>query len=181
MLAAHRFATRPRPISAYRIHYSPLISRYVTNGTKPPSGPGVNKTTSPADAARQQASDKIVKEYLDSIKPPTSPTSSASGSGKPSTTSTPSTPPSESAASPPPTPLADQLNSEARKASQSFAKWKDATLGLLRSRAKNARAEAAVQFSLLGGKLNKITGYDEIEVLKRKVIEKGPQHHDIRE
>ncbi|KAH7336849.1 mitochondrial distribution and morphology family 33, partial [Rhizoctonia solani] len=33
-------------------------------------------------------------------------------------------------------------------------------------------AEAASQLGALGGKLNKVTGYDEIEALKRKVVER---------
>ncbi|CAE6347269.1 unnamed protein product [Rhizoctonia solani] len=65
--------------------------------------------------------------------------------------------------------LSEKLTSDAKKASQSLAMWKDATLSLLRSRG----ADAATQLNALGGKLNKVTGYDEIEALKRKVVERG--------
>ncbi|GAB1520847.1 sensitivity to high expression protein she9 [Rhizoctonia solani] len=64
--------------------------------------------------------------------------------------------------------LSEKLSSDAKKAGQSLAMWKDATLSLLRSRG----AEAATQLNALGGKLNKVTGYDEIEALKRKVVER---------
>ncbi|KAG8727125.1 hypothetical protein FRC12_022790 [Ceratobasidium sp. 428] len=69
-------------------------------------------------------------------------------------------------------PTSSAPSSPTDRAKQSLTIWKDATLALLRSRAQNA----AGQLSELGGKLNKVTGYDEIEVLKRRVVERGAFH-----
>lgn len=62
---------------------------------------------------------------------------------------------------------------ELERTKQSLAVWKDATLNLVRARAQKASEDAAVQLNELGGKLNKVTGYDAIEELKRKVVERG--------
>ncbi|CEL62450.1 Sensitive to high expression protein 9 homolog, mitochondrial OS=Cryptococcus neoformans var, neoformans serotype D (strain JEC21 / ATCC MYA-565) GN=SHE9 PE=3 SV=1 [Rhizoctonia solani AG-1 IB] len=168
----------------------------------------------------QEEADKIVKQYLDSIKPesneppkdtPTRPVETATSSKPESrapkvvlktdpliprpTLDSSSTAPSPSSRDVPVKPivtprhenskpvtqsdspksndlsqpqLSEKLTSDAKKASQSLAMWKDATLSLLRSRG----ADAATQLNALGGKLNKVTGYDEIEALKRKVVER---------
>ncbi|KAG8731356.1 sensitivity to high expression protein she9 [Ceratobasidium sp. 428] len=77
-------------------------------------------------------------------------------------------PTSSSPLTSPPAPSPALSSSPTDRAKQSLTIWKEATLALLRSRAQNA----AGQLSELGGKLNKVTGYDEIEVLKRRVVER---------
>jgi hypothetical protein len=43
----------------------------------------------------------------------------------------------------------------------------------MRKRADEFTASAMIAFSRLGGQLNQVTGYDEIEALKRRVKEQG--------
>ncbi|KAJ1303464.1 hypothetical protein OPQ81_011652 [Rhizoctonia solani] len=174
-------AARPLQLARHRLHIYPthgfahriLVSRYATDGPRTPrvdsnvTEPG--KTSKPEKT--QEQADKIVKEYLDSIKP---------GSVAPSSRDVPAKPEEKAVFKPdstspkPPTaptstlPITEKLTSDAKKAGQGLLMWKDATLSLLRSRG----AEAAVQLNALGGKLNKVTGYDEIEALKRKVVER---------
>ncbi|KAG8700154.1 sensitivity to high expression protein she9 [Ceratobasidium sp. 395] len=90
---------------------------------------------------------------------PIPPTSDLKPLPPPNSSSPPTSPPASSPAA---------TSSPTDRAKQNLTIWKDATLALLRSRAQNA----AGQLSELGGKLNKVTGYDEIEVLKRRVVER---------
>ncbi|QRW20307.1 Sensitive to high expression protein [Rhizoctonia solani] len=197
MLAARRRLYRPLRITP----------GFIVGG--PGRGGGGGQGTLKPEKTQVEA-DKIVKEYLDSIKPesdapsrgestkpvdaaappkleiptPKEVSKSDSPTPKPATVTavTPQTetpkpvPQTDSSISqkpndlsqPPPPQLSEKLSSDAKKAGQSLAMWKDATLSLLRSRG----AEAATQLNALGGKLNKVTGYDEIEALKRKVVER---------
>ncbi|KAG9089835.1 sensitivity to high expression protein she9, partial [Ceratobasidium sp. 392] len=172
-------------------------------GAKLNSGSGGTRSKSPAEGIEK--ADKVVKEYLDSLKPsaesakkstvvpsdsdvsrtaasPSSKSASTtlgepkissspgdSKSPSPGTESKPSSLPvdptsSSPADSKPSPPLATQAD----RAKQSLTMWKEVTLSLLRSRAQGA----AGQLSELGGKLNKVTGYNEIEALKLRVVER---------
>ncbi|EUC60279.1 She9/Mdm33 family protein [Rhizoctonia solani AG-3 Rhs1AP] len=133
-----------------------FVSRYGTDGSK---SLGAESSVAKPEKTQEEA-DKIVKEYLESIKPETR---NVLVEPAEKTLSQPDSPSSK-----PTLPVSEKLSSDAKKASQSLLMWKDATLSLLRSRG----AEAAVQLNALGGKLNKVTGYDEIEALKRKVVER---------
>ncbi|KAG8738499.1 sensitivity to high expression protein she9 [Ceratobasidium sp. 414] len=178
-----RLATARR--SLYRLHHprrvgTPLTTtlRWATGGNaKLGTGGGENKDG-------ESKSDKVVKEYLDSLK------SSAEGEEKPAvvildsdvspalnSSTTASSSPTSAKSSPaaeaePSLPLGEPKSSllveHADRAKQSLEVWKAATVTLLRSRAQNA----AGQFQELGGKLNRVTGYDEIEALKRRVVER---------
>ncbi|KDN36971.1 hypothetical protein RSAG8_10505, partial [Rhizoctonia solani AG-8 WAC10335] len=175
MLAARRLQLVRHLRISPRLDLAPrlLVSRYATDGPKANSnvtGPG--KISKPENT--QEEADKIVKEYLESIKPePGAPSRDVPAKPAEKGVSNPDSPDSNlPSPSPKPAtvtpPISEKLSSDAKKASQSLLMWKDATFSLLRSRG----AEAAVQFNALGGKLNKVTGYDEIEALKRKVVER---------
>ncbi|CAE6455178.1 unnamed protein product [Rhizoctonia solani] len=229
MLAPRRLY-RPLGI-APRLYWTPHVLRYSTGrqGGSNVTGPGggsISGQDTPKPEKTQVEADKIVKEYLHSIKPefnaqsrdgPTKPIETVASpkpespgpkvvpktdppTPKPVLKSSVSAPapssrdvPAKSAATavtskpenPNPvsqtdshispksidisqTQFSEKLPSDVKKASQSLAMWKDATLSLLRSRG----ADAATQLNALGGKLNKVTGYDEIEALKRKVVER---------
>lgn len=186
MLAVSQLATRHRLSvlrAGYKGNFNPLLSRSVVSGPKDGNvegesgGTKLSQTRFEVDAIHQQASDKIVNNHQDSVKlPSNSPVADNTipqCSPKELVKDAPHSNPVSSSSVKQSPPLVDQLNLEAKKASQSLSMWRDATLGLLRSRAQKAGAEAAVQFNELGGKLNKVTGYDEIEALKRKVVERG--------
>ncbi|KAG8937175.1 sensitivity to high expression protein she9 [Tulasnella sp. 418] len=49
--------------------------------------------------------------------------------------------------------------------------WAQLNSTLLRQRASSLTSTASVHLSEVGGKLNQVTGYDEVEALKRKVVE----------
>ncbi|KAI0947476.1 hypothetical protein AcW1_007696 [Taiwanofungus camphoratus] len=51
--------------------------------------------------------------------------------------------------------------------------WSERTALLLRQRVDKHTADIASTFSQLGSELNRVTGYEEIEVLKRRVVEQG--------
>ncbi|KAG8692956.1 hypothetical protein FRC08_009429 [Ceratobasidium sp. 394] len=129
-------------------------------------------------------SDRVVKEYLDSLKdeegnkaavvvPRSDISPAATSSSSPATFESSPNAQSDSVSLGEPK-SSPGLAEHADRAKQSIEMWKAATLGLLRSRAQ----DAAGQLSELGGKLNKVTGYDEIEALKRRVVERGehPEH-----
>jgi sensitive to high expression protein 9 len=44
---------------------------------------------------------------------------------------------------------------------------------LMKARASALSSQAAISLSELGGRLNKITGYEHIEILKHQVVENG--------
>ncbi|KAG9096172.1 sensitivity to high expression protein she9 [Ceratobasidium sp. 370] len=172
-----RLVTARRSVS--RLHHPRRVPisltttlRWATSGSAKPETGGEGKK------GGEPESDRVVKEYLDSLKSSTegaensavvvsdsdvSPTSTSSSSSPASAKSSSiaepnSIPPGESS------PLAEHAD----RAKQSLEMWKAATLTLLRSRAQDATG----QLRELGGKLNKVTGYDEIEALKRRVVER---------
>ncbi|QRV92591.1 Sensitive to high expression protein [Ceratobasidium sp. AG-Ba] len=167
--------TRRTPLSRFPLAPVILGPRW-TSGKASGIAPG--KTD--AKKAKEEQADKVVKEYLDSLKPasggsekssvtiPESDISrvAASTSASSASTSSSGIPSSSSAGSSSSAPVS--MEEHTARAKDSIAMWKDATISLLRSRAQ----DAAGQLGELGGKLNKVTGYDEIEELKRKVVER---------
>ncbi|KAG8693098.1 hypothetical protein FRC08_009326 [Ceratobasidium sp. 394] len=178
-----QLATTRRSLS--RLHHPrrvllPLAAatnlRWVTIG-----GAGSESGHGGGEAKKESESDRVVKEYLDSLKDEegkkaavvvsdsdVSLAATSSSSPTISESSPNAQSDSVSLGEPKPSP---GLAEHADRAKQSLEMWKAATLGLLRSRAQ----DAAGQLSELGGKLNKVTGYDEIEALKRRVVERGEQ------
>lgn len=51
--------------------------------------------------------------------------------------------------------------------------WSHETAALLRHRSDTFTRKVAVTFAQLGHELNRVTGYEEIEALKKKVAEQG--------
>ncbi len=51
--------------------------------------------------------------------------------------------------------------------------WSDQAAITLRTRADDFTETTKSTFSQLGAQLNKVTGYEEIEILKRQVVEQG--------
>lgn len=72
-------------------------------------------------------------------------------------------------------------SSESRKLSsyhaeivkQRVREWAEQGAIVLRNRADGFTATTKATFSQLGSELNRVTGYEEIEALKRKVVEQG--------
>lgn len=56
---------------------------------------------------------------------------------------------------------------------QRIREWAEQGAIVLRSRADGFTATTKATFSQLGSELNRVTGYEEIEALKRKVVEQG--------
>ena len=52
-------------------------------------------------------------------------------------------------------------------------RWSEQNSIAFRQRTDNLTARLATSFSRLGGEINKVTGYDEIEALKRQVVAQG--------
>lgn len=58
--------------------------------------------------------------------------------------------------------------------------WTEQATISLRNRADDFTAKSKTTFSQLGNQLNKLTGYEEIEALKRCVVEQGVQYSYLR-
>ena len=56
---------------------------------------------------------------------------------------------------------------------QRIREWTEQAAIVLRNRAVGFTATTKTTFSQLGSELNRVTGYEEIEALKRKVVEQG--------
>ena len=54
-----------------------------------------------------------------------------------------------------------------------FREWTERAAIGMRFRADDFTAKSRATFSQLGAQLNKVTGYEEIEALKRGVVEQG--------
>jgi hypothetical protein len=52
-------------------------------------------------------------------------------------------------------------------------RWSEQNSIAFRQRTDNLTARLATSFTRLGGEINKVTGYDEIEALKRQVVSQG--------
>lgn len=62
---------------------------------------------------------------------------------------------------------------ELDKLKRRIREWTEQTAVAVRTRADGFTAETKTTFSQLGQHLNKVTGYEEIEALKRNVVEQG--------
>ena len=71
--------------------------------------------------------------------------------------------------------LSTTYNIEMAKAR--FREWTERAAIGLRHRADDFTAKSTATFSQLGAQLNKVTGYEEIEALKRGVVEQGVLTH----
>ncbi|KAI0754902.1 Mdm33 family-domain-containing protein [Daedaleopsis nitida] len=71
----------------------------------------------------------------------------------------------------------DQLNDVKAR----MKEWSHDTLEGMRQRGDEFTARVARTFAQLGKELNRVTGYGEIEVLKRKVVEQETRIYDTRE
>ncbi|OCH91890.1 hypothetical protein OBBRIDRAFT_728016 [Obba rivulosa] len=74
---------------------------------------------------------------------------------------------------------ASQLQLEAVK--ERLRSWSEHASLQLRQRADDWTARVATTFSHLGSELNKVTGYGEIEALKRRVVEQEARIHATRQ
>ena len=83
-----------------------------------------------------------------------------------------SSPPAESKISEPyDSPRLSSYHAETVK--QRIREWSEQAAIVLRNRADGFTATTKTTFSQLGSELNRVTGYEEIEALKRKVVEQG--------
>lgn len=62
---------------------------------------------------------------------------------------------------------------------QRIREWAEQGAIVLRNRADGFTATTKATFSQLGSELNRVTGYEEIEALKRKVVEQGKDLFDF--
>jgi len=58
--------------------------------------------------------------------------------------------------------------------------WWQINSALLRSRASDLSTNATAAFQDVGGKLNQVTGYNEIEALKKQVVDIGKAHELLK-
>jgi len=56
-------------------------------------------------------------------------------------------------------------------------RWTEQNSIAFRQRADSLIARIAVSFTRLGGEINRVTGYDEIEALKRQVVSQGTSEY----
>lgn len=66
-----------------------------------------------------------------------------------------------------------QRDDASQSARERLHRWTSLNAAALRARADSISAAAVTKFSQLGGKLNQVTGYEEIEALKRQVVDNG--------
>ncbi|KAF8630937.1 hypothetical protein AX17_005294 [Amanita inopinata Kibby_2008] len=64
---------------------------------------------------------------------------------------------------------------------QRLREWSEQTAILIRNRADDFTAKSKTTFSQLGAHLNKVTGYEEIEALKRQVVEQEERINATRQ
>ncbi|ESK85002.1 mitochondrial inner membrane protein [Moniliophthora roreri MCA 2997] len=107
-------------------------------------------------------------------KPPASPPSSNSAS--PSTNTPEDRTFSDHSTSPNRTSTFLDLNT----LRDNFRKWSDEAAINFRQKADDFTGSTKVTFSQLGSQLNKVTGYDEIEALKRQVVEQEARIKEAR-
>ena len=58
-------------------------------------------------------------------------------------------------------------------------RWSEQNSIAFRQRADSLIARIAVSFTRLGGEINRVTGYDEIEALKRQVVSQGTSDYPL--
>lgn len=85
--------------------------------------------------------------------------------------SSPTTAESKTSESSPESPRLSSHHAEIVK--QRIREWAEQGAIVLRNRADGFTATTKATFSQLGSELNRVTGYEEIEALKRKVVEQG--------
>jgi hypothetical protein len=78
-----------------------------------------------------------------------------------------STPPSSSA------PVSNETAGGIDDVPSRIRRWSESSTIALRHRADALVARLAVSFTRLGGEVNRVSGYDEIEELKRQVVSQG--------
>jgi hypothetical protein len=78
----------------------------------------------------------------------------------------PSAPPSSG-------PVSSEADGRIENVQSKIRQWSERNTIALRHRADTLVARLAVSFTRLGGEMNKVTGYDEIEELKRQVVSQG--------
>jgi len=67
-------------------------------------------------------------------------------------------------------PLSNKVDEDTESAQSIIRRWSERNSIALRQYTDNLIARLAVSFTRLGGEINRVTGYDEIEVLKRQVV-----------
>jgi She9 / Mdm33 family len=70
-------------------------------------------------------------------------------------------------------PVSSEADERIENIQSRVRQWSERNTIALRRRADTLVARLAVSFTRLGGEINKVTGYDEIEELKRQVVSQG--------
>ncbi|KAJ3521800.1 hypothetical protein NMY22_g12162 [Coprinellus aureogranulatus] len=136
----------------------PITSKPPQSVESEPSSSELASSTPPSESSTSPSSEK--EATIDSLKPD-------------ATTST-SEPPSPSST---PQPLPTYNLEEVK---QRIKHWTEKGAIAIRNRADEFTAQAKVHFSQLGQHLNKATGYEEIEALKKDVVAQEQRIHDSR-
>ena len=138
----------------------PSVFRISAASTSPKSWystahPSSTGDTTPSGAARQDVS----------TSEPSLPQSIVAD-----TDASPRPPPSDSGS-----PLADHISPEdhVARAREQLRYWTERNAIIVRKRTDELVASLGTSFSQLGGRINKVTGYEEIEALKRRVVDQG--------
>jgi len=70
-------------------------------------------------------------------------------------------------------PVSNKASEDIESAQSIIRRWSERNSIALRQHTDNLIARLAVSFTRLGGEINRVTGYDEIEALKRQVVSQG--------
>lgn len=99
----------------------------------------------------------------------------------PSKGSTPESQSEYSSSSSPPSslPAFSKAGASLEQAQSFIRRWSEQNSIAFRQRADSLVARIAISFTRLGGEINKVTGYDEIEVLKRQVVTQGTSDYPL--
>jgi len=125
------------------------ISPFLWNISRPP-------TTDPREQSKPELSPPQLPDPPDVIKPSISPTAETEESKNPESSESPSLP-----------------SYDAEILKQRIREWTELAAVVLRNKADGFTANTKATFSRLGSELNRVTGYEEIEALKRDVVEQG--------
>lgn len=79
----------------------------------------------------------------------------------------------------PPYPASNKADRGIEHAKSIIRRWSEQNSIAFRQRTDSLVARLATSFTRLGGEINKVTGYDEIEALKRQVVSQGTSGNTI--
>ncbi|PPQ66614.1 hypothetical protein CVT26_009375 [Gymnopilus dilepis] len=170
--------TRPLLRRPFSIHAA------TRNVQRPPIAGEPQKNKDEASTATRHDGPTLHAEEFSSLRPDAqsapAPESSSSTTDNPTSSSTSSTS-SFSSLSPSEQPREPLSNYDLELVKKRIREWTEQATIALRNRADDFTGQAKATFSQLGSHLNKVTGYEEIEALKRGVVEQEEKIYIARQ